>query len=129
MALMDLFDREAQLMDGTDASQSIALFRDLDRPNEFVWLRGYPGPLSSGTLSAYYHGPVWAAQRDELERTLIRIESVHVLRPALMTPGLAVGPRPSSRPREGSSGVVSAILYRLNATQQDFPEYFNMYIE
>ena len=39
-------------------------FRDLDRPDQFVWLRGFADmPARHCALEGFYGGPVWAAHR------------------------------------------------------------------
>src|SRR5258706_11874666 len=43
----------------------IGQFRDLDDPDRFVWLRGFPDmPSRAVSLDAFYGGPIWKARRD-----------------------------------------------------------------
>ena len=43
----------------------IGQFRDLDNPDRFVWLRGFPDMATRAqVLQAFYGGPVWKAHRD-----------------------------------------------------------------
>ena len=57
-------------------------FRDLEDPNRFVWLRGFPD-MNHRTLmlSAFYDGPVWRAHCDAANGTMIDSDNVLLLRP------------------------------------------------
>ncbi|TJW72283.1 MAG: NIPSNAP family protein, partial [Mesorhizobium sp.] len=62
--LIDIFD--GHLIDGQEAAGMIVIgqFRDLDRPDMFIWLRGFDGmEARKNALTAFYEGPVWAAWR------------------------------------------------------------------
>ena len=72
-------------------------FRDLDRPDAFVWLRGFPDMTRRReVLEAFYGGPVWAAHRERLNAMLIDSDDVLLLEPAKPGPSLAdlAAPRP-----------------------------------
>jgi len=57
-------------------------FRDLEDPNRFVWLRGFPDmDERSYMLSAFYDGPVWRVHRDAANATMIDSDNVLLLRP------------------------------------------------
>ena len=61
----------------------IGQFRDLDRPDMFVWLRGFDGmDARKSALTAFYDGPVWAAWRDAANATMIDSDDVLLLKPA-----------------------------------------------
>ncbi|WP_348639984.1 hypothetical protein [Mesorhizobium sp. B3-1-6] len=61
----------------------IGQFRDLDRPDMFVWLRGFEDmETRKDALSAFYGGPVWAAHRDAANATMIDSDNVLLLKPA-----------------------------------------------
>jgi hypothetical protein len=55
-------------------------FRDLDRPDWFVWLRGFPNMAAA--LADFYHGPIWAEHRDAANSTMVDSDNVLLLRPA-----------------------------------------------
>src|SRR3954453_23770152 len=82
-ALIDIFDRhfiEGQEVEGTDV---IGQFRDLDNPDSFVWLRGFSDMESRGVaLHAFYTGPVWMAEREAADPTMVRFDDVLLPRPA-----------------------------------------------
>ncbi|MBN9218437.1 MAG: NIPSNAP family protein [Mesorhizobium sp.] len=81
--LIDLFD--ANFIEGQeDAGMTIiGQFRDLDRPDMFVWLRGFDSmEARKDALSAFYDGPIWRAHRDAANATMIDSDDVLLLRPA-----------------------------------------------
>src|SRR3546814_4874872 len=64
-------------------------FRDLDDPERFVWLRGFPDMARRpASLAAFYGGPVWAAHRDAARATMVDTDDVLLLRPARPGTGL-----------------------------------------
>jgi quinol monooxygenase YgiN len=80
--LIDLFDR--LFIDGLEAAGMavLGLFRDLDRPDRFVWLRGFPDMARRHTsLEAFYGGPLWAASRGAANATMLDSDDVLLLRP------------------------------------------------
>lgn len=80
--LVELFD--AEFVDTQEAVgiTVVGQFRDLDRPDHFVWMRAFPDPITrTAALSAFYGGPVWAAHRDRANATMIDSDDVLVLRP------------------------------------------------
>jgi hypothetical protein len=81
--LIELFDREFVETQEVLGMQVLGTFRDLDDPDQFVWLRGFE---SMGTrapaLEAFYSGPVWAEHRAAANATMIDSDNVLLLRPA-----------------------------------------------
>ncbi|MET2827500.1 NIPSNAP family protein [Mesorhizobium shangrilense] len=81
--LIDLFDDK--LIKGQEEAGMtiIGQFRDLDRPNMFVWLRGFDSmEARKNALTCFYDGPVWAAHRDAANGTMIDSDDVLLLKPA-----------------------------------------------
>lgn len=81
--LISLFERE--LLDPQEAvgMDVLGMFRDIDEPNRFVWLRGFPDLESRRqSLSAFYNGPVWRAHRQAANATMTDSDDVLLLRPA-----------------------------------------------
>ncbi|TIM40388.1 NIPSNAP family protein [Mesorhizobium sp.] len=81
--LIDIFD--GHLIKGQEAADMtiIGQFRDLDRPEMFIWLRGFDGmEARKNALTAFYEGPVWAAWRDAANATMISSDDVLLLKPA-----------------------------------------------
>ncbi|HVK23239.1 MAG TPA: NIPSNAP family protein [Actinokineospora sp.] len=90
--LISLFEREfvdGQLAHGITLP---GLFRDLDDPDRFVWLRGFTDMAARrDALTAFYFGPVWQAHRDEANATMIDSDDVLLLRPLRAFPTEPVG--------------------------------------
>jgi heme-degrading monooxygenase HmoA len=81
--LIDIFD--GRLIEGQeDAGMTIiGQFRDLDRPDMFVWMRGFDGmDARKNALAAFYGGPVWAAHSHAANATMIDSDDVLLLKPA-----------------------------------------------
>ncbi|TPL40131.1 NIPSNAP family protein [Mesorhizobium sp. B2-4-6] len=81
--LIALFDREFVETQEATGMTVIGQFRDLDRPDMFVWLRGF-GDMDArkDALSAFYGGSVWAVHRDAANATMIDSDNVLLLKPA-----------------------------------------------
>jgi hypothetical protein len=80
--MVELF--EAELQDPQEAAgmRVLGTFRDLDRPDRFVWLRGFPGMAArADALAAFYDGPVWARHREAANATMLDSDDVLLLRP------------------------------------------------
>jgi hypothetical protein len=74
-------------------------FRDIDRPDWFVWLRGFDDMSDRTTaLEAFYYGPVWAEHRSAANDTMLDSDNVLLLRPA-PTAGSAWEPRWDAGPQ------------------------------
>ena len=67
--LVELFDREFVESQEALGMRILGTFRDLDDPDQFVWLRGFDDMASRApALAAFYSGPVWKAQQRGCER-------------------------------------------------------------
>jgi hypothetical protein len=81
--LIDLFDREFVESQEALGIRVVGQFRDRDRPDRFVWVRGFPSMAARAeSLAAFYGGPVWRAHRDAANATMIDSDDVLLLRPA-----------------------------------------------
>ena len=81
--LIDLFDREFVETQEATGMCLVGQFRDVERPDRFVWIRGFPDmPARATSLQAFYGGPVWAAHREAANATMIDSDDVLLLRPA-----------------------------------------------
>lgn len=116
--LIDLFDRE--LIESQEALgiRVIGQFRDLDRPDYFVWLRGFSDMESRlQALTTFYSGPVWKAHREAANATMIDSDDVLLLHPA--RPGLGfpaeIRERLPVNSSEEPAGLVVATIYHLDA--------------
>lgn len=94
--LIELFERELIEPQEAVGMQVLGQFRDLDRPDRFVWLRGFSDMEARRRgLFAFYGGPVWAAWGPAANATMIDSDDVLLLRPSGPTSGL----RPNVHPR------------------------------
>ncbi|WP_327071321.1 NIPSNAP family protein [Kitasatospora sp. NBC_01302] len=79
--LIDLFEREF-----VTGQQAVGItvggrFRDLDDPDRFVWLRGFPDMATrERALHAFYYGPVWQEHRQAANATMLDSDDVLLLR-------------------------------------------------
>lgn len=106
--LIDLFDREFLETQEREGMRVIGQFRDLDQPDLFVWLRGFSDMQARRqALEAFYGGPVWAAQRDAANATMVDSDNVLLLHPAWT--GAADG-LPADRAAVGARGAAPGLL-------------------
>ncbi len=106
--LIDLFDREFLETQERESMRVIGQFLDLDRPDLFVWLRGFADMAARRqALEAFYGGSVWAAHRDAANATMVDSDNVLLLRPAW--PGAAAD-LPAERAAPGASGSAPGLL-------------------
>ena len=100
--LIDLFDREFVETQEVCGMSVLGQFGDLDRPDRFVWLRGFSGMESrAAALASFYGGPVWAAHSAAANATMIDFDDVLLLRPC---GGDALGALdPRNRPQQAVS--------------------------
>lgn len=91
--LVELFEAEFIESQEECGMTVIGQFRDLDDPDRFSWLRGFPSmDARPGALGRFYEGPVWAANRDAANATMINSDDVHLLRPTNGNGRFAVDP-------------------------------------
>jgi hypothetical protein len=107
--LIELFDRELVETQEAVGMKVIGQFRDLDDPDQFVWLRGFPDMESRArSLAAFYGGPVWKAHREAANATMIDSDNVLLLRPARDGTAFALNGERGSR-----GGFVLAVVMPL----------------
>jgi len=118
--LINLFEREFVESQEAQGMKVIGTFTDLDRPNRFVWLRGFHDMNSRlAGLSGFYDGPLWKAHRDAANATIDDSDNVLLLH---ASSGSAEFALPDSRPALGEqapSGLVVATIYYLKAPSAD----------
>jgi quinol monooxygenase YgiN len=90
--LIALLEREFVESQEAEGMDIIGTFRDLDNPDRFVWLRGFPDmEARAKSLAAFYGGPVWKAHRDAANDTMIDSDNVLLLRPVWQGAGFGLG--------------------------------------
>jgi quinol monooxygenase YgiN len=101
-ALIALFEREFVESQEALGMRVLGTFRDLDRSDRFVWIRGFRDmPSRAQGLGAFYSGPVWQAHRNAANATMLDSDDVLLLHVARPDSGLDPGPRPP----KGASGI------------------------
>ena len=92
-------------------------FRDRQRPDRFVWIRGFPDMASRHrALDRFYSGPVWSAHRTAANDTMLDSSDVLLLRPARPDAAFLIdSDAPSGR---RSTRVVAAIYQFANAVDE-----------
>jgi hypothetical protein len=107
--LIDVFDREfveAQEAVGMDV---LGQFRDPERPDYFVWFRGFPDMTARHeSLTAFYDGPVWAKYGDVANATMIDSDNVMLLR-AVAEDDALPALRPNQRDLRTPTGLVVVV--------------------
>jgi hypothetical protein len=85
--LIDLFDREFVETQEELGMAVLGQFRDLDRPEQFVWLRGFADmPARREGLTAFYSGPVWKRHGPAANATMLDSDDVLLLREIVAVP-------------------------------------------
>jgi quinol monooxygenase YgiN len=106
--LIALFEREFVESQEEAGIRLIATFRDLDDPDRFVWIRGFPDMAArADALGTFYGGPSWQRHRDAANATMADSDDVLLLRPLGCEQGLqaALQPRPPVGATTPSGGV------------------------
>jgi quinol monooxygenase YgiN len=121
--LIALFDREFVETQEAAGIDIIGQFRDLDAPDQFVWLRGFPDLAArTESLRAVYGGPAWQAHRSAANATMIDSDDVLLLRPAHPGSGFPLGP---GRSGASNGGIIAATTWHLlPEAEARFPEIF-----
>jgi len=126
--LIELFDREFIEPQEALGITVIGQFRDLDRPDRFVWLRGFRDMTSRAkALSDFYSGDVWKTHREAANATMIDSDNVLLLRPALRTSGFSLEDMkrsPVGSDEIPTSLIVTTIYYFEDPVPSDFINFF-----
>jgi hypothetical protein len=117
--LIELFDEQFVESQEELGMAVLGQFRDLDRPDRFVWLRGFPDMAARGrALREFYGGPVWKEHGPAANATMIDSDDVLLMR--------AIVPPPAF-PRDGEradSAVRATIWYRDRPFDDTFTQWF-----
>jgi hypothetical protein len=111
--LINLFEGEFIETQEAVGITVIGHFRDLEDPNRFVWLRGFPDMRSRGaSLKAFYYGAHWKSLRDSANATIVDNDNVLLLHSARPDSGFALEKK--VRPALGApvpAGLIVTTLY------------------
>ena len=127
--LIELFDREFVESQEAVGMRIVGQFRDLDRPNRFVWIRAFRDMTSRArSLADFYGGPVWKQYAGRANATMIDSDDVLLLRPvdsesAFPMPGRLRPPLAADGPLPESI-VTATLCYRDAAVDPGFVQFF-----
>jgi hypothetical protein len=131
--LIDLFEREFVETQETVGIRLIGQFRDLARPDRFVWIRGFDDMAARAeSLQAFYGGPVWQVNRDAANATMIDSDDVLLLRPVSPNSGFSspISMRaPKGTTSSSSSRIIATIYYFDAPADDDFAHFFDTEVE
>ncbi|WIN00363.1 NIPSNAP family protein [Actinoplanes oblitus] len=117
--LIELFDREFVESQEALGMRVLGQFRDLDRPDVFVWLRGFPDMAVRGrALPEFYGGPVWREHGPAANATMVDSDDVLLLRAIVAPPA---SPRDAGRP---GTVLTATIWYRERPFDEEFTRWF-----
>lgn len=108
-AFVSLFDAEFVEAQEAAGMRVLGQFRDLDRQDVFVWIRGFADMIARHrALHAFYDGPVWAAHRAPANAMMLDSDDVLLLEPA--GPGNALDRHAGHRPVSGATTTPASLL-------------------
>ena len=122
-ALISIFEEhfvESQVALG---AAIVGMFRDLDDPDRFVWIRGFHNMSTRRqALEGFYGGPIWHTYGPAANATMIDSANVLLLRPAAAEQGFAELPAKTAV----AVGMVAADIYYLDtAPVVQFSQFFD----
>jgi hypothetical protein len=127
--LIDLFDREFVESQEADGMAIVGQFRDLDDPDRFTWIRGFPSmPSRARGLASFYGGPAWKARSAAANATMIDSDNVLLLRPVTARSGFpapAAARPPAGHAQAPRSRVLVTLYYRDRPFDQAFADFFD----
>ncbi len=130
-SLIALFEREFVESQEACGMVPIGHFRNLDEPESFVWIRGFPNvETRAAALECFYiHSPHWLEHRDAANATLLDNDNVLLLRNARANSGFDL--QGLERPAPGASSepasFVAASIFMLDrAADETFIEAFEL---
>jgi hypothetical protein len=120
--LIELFERE--FIEGQEAAGMgvVGQFRDLDDPNMYPWMRKFPDmEARRAALTAFYGGPIWKANRDAANATLLDSDNVLLLHPAPSPDPFPDTVRPPVGATALPESLYVAMIYHVG---DEFAEFF-----
>jgi hypothetical protein len=132
--LIRLFDAEFIEPQEKVGMKVIGQFRNLDDPNKFVWLRGFPDMETRARgLTEFYSGSAWRSRRNDANATIIDNDNVLLLHPvrqdaAFDLDGLDRAPVGATAT---SDALVVATIYHIDPTaekEREFVQFFEQAI-
>lgn len=120
--LIDIFERHLIEAQETLGANVRAIFRDLDDPSRFIWIRSFADAHARfAALDAFYTGATWREHRGAANATMIDSDNVLQLRP--VAGAIPTAARPAVAVTEISHSVVVATTFFPKA-EVVFSEHF-----
>lgn len=125
---VEIFDREFVETQEALGIEVLGQFRDLDRPDRYVWLRRFADMESRRTaLERFYGGPVWATHKDAANAMMMEWHDVLLLKPAWSGSGLVVdradrapvGAEAQRGAAVGGGGEMTVMVWPVSAERMD----------
>jgi hypothetical protein len=130
--LIDLFDAELVESQEAEGMALIGQFREVDEPDVFTWLRGFPSMSDRArSLERFYTGPVWKANREAANATMLDSTNVLLLRPARPDSAFCLdGERAPLDSRASPAGTVEATVLHVEPSvgERDVLSFFELAI-
>ena len=127
--LINLFDRKFVETQEAAGMAILGQFRDLGKPDRFVWLRGFSDMSSRAQgLAGFYGGPAWKAHSAQANATMIDSDNVLLLRPVTARSGFPAPatPRPPiDHTTPPPSRVLATLYYRDHPFDEAFMDFFD----
>jgi hypothetical protein len=121
--LIDVFDRHFVEAQESAGMTIIGQFRDRQRADRFVWMRGFPDMASRfRALEQFYSGPVWAAHKAAANETMLDSNDVLLLKPA--RPDTAFRLDEQSAGLDGAHTVLAGIYALTEPTRETLVSQF-----
>jgi NIPSNAP len=117
--LIDLFDSTLVESQEREGMAVIGQFREVDDPDAFTWLRGFPTMSERArSLERFYtNGAVWKANREAANATMLDSANVLLLRPARPDSAFFLeGERAPPGSQSPPPGIVEATVLHLEPT-------------
>jgi hypothetical protein len=125
--LIDLFDGAFVETQEDCGIVVLGQFRDIDRVDRFVWLRGFSDMANrADALGAFYGGPAWKAHSHKANATMIDSDDVLLLRPVsrdVVLPPSALRP-PVGATEPPPSIVLGTVYFRDSPFDAAFADLF-----
>ncbi|MGW6279654.1 NIPSNAP family protein [Kribbella sp. NPDC055071] len=121
--LIDVFDEH--FVEGQESAgmHIVGQFRDLDDPDRFVWIRGFPDlEARAEALNAFYYGPVWREHAATANATMIDSDNALLLKPLWLGAGYPSREAPRTPPAPAS--VIAGAVYHRGSVHDGFVEFF-----
>lgn len=130
--LADVFDEFFVESQEAEGMHIVGQFYDLDRPDRFVWIRGFADlETRARALPAFYYGPVWKQYGARANATMLDSDNALLVRPLTIGPGYPVpgGLRPPAGATDVPATVVTGSVYHRASLDDGLPKLFDEVVE